>query len=230
MKGEKVQTMMRSRLEDDSFANDPVINEKANMRFSTRHWIINGIMFVIGKRRRVCLRSLPLLLLLLVISISLQPSFHQKILYPLLYSLSRSFAFYTWLSRLAIYNYDGWEQNEYSLCRVNERRWWLYSILLLTFSMQPAFSILNAGARLIAWLSDKRRPWLVIGVFDLLEDGMHRVTSFFLVFCLDSSRKTRYVAKFGEKGAFFCLFLSLKQLNSPKNYFEKNTEKAQKRW
>lgn len=37
--------------------------------------IINGIMFVVGKRRRYCLRFLPLLP---AISISLQPSFHMK--------------------------------------------------------------------------------------------------------------------------------------------------------
>lgn len=49
--------------------NDLVIDEKANLRFSKRVWIINGMMFLVGKSRRFCLPSLPLVL---AISISLQ--------------------------------------------------------------------------------------------------------------------------------------------------------------
>ena len=148
--------------------------------FQHEYWIINGIMFVVGKRRRFCLRFLPLLP---AISISLQPSFHEKLLYPLLYFLYRPFAVYTWLSRLTIYNYDGWEQNEYSLCRVNERRWWLYSIhtacCCLLSRWAARFLDSRCRAPLIAWLSDQRRLRLVEGVFDLLEEVLHRVTSFF---------------------------------------------------
>lgn len=137
-------------------------------------------MFVIGKRRRFCLRSLPLVL---AISISLQLIIPWKITAPdALFPLS-PFAVYTWLSRFAIYNYDGWEQNEYRLRPVNKRRWWLYSIhtasCCLLSRWAARFLDSRCRARLIVWLSDQHRPRLVAGVIDLLLEGMHRVMSFF---------------------------------------------------
>lgn len=149
------------------------------------------------------------------------------------------FAIYTWLSRLAIYNYDGWEQNEYRLCPVNKRIWWLYSIPTASCCVlsrwAARFLDSRCRARLIAWLSDQHRPRLVAGVFDLLVKGMHRVTS---ICCLDSSPKNRYKANFRVKGGFcgiwrwssFSSFLSLKNIYLPKDYFGKNGEDAQVGW
>lgn len=113
-----------------------------------------------------------------------------------LFTLS-PFAVYTWLSRLAIYNYDGWEQNEYRLSPVNNRRWWLYSIHTASccaLSRWVArFLDSRCRARLIVWLSDQHRPRLVAGLIDLLVEGHASSHQFFpLVCCFDSKPKNRY--------------------------------------
>ena len=148
-------------------------------------------MFVVGKRRRFCLRSLPLLL---AISISLQWSFLEN------YCTRCSITFVA-ICSLHLIKQIGYIQLRWmgakwikTMPRKQEER--LYSIhtasCCVSSRWAARFLDSRCRARLIAWLSDQHRPRLVPGVFDLLVGGMHWVTSFFLVCCLDSSLKNRY--------------------------------------